>query len=86
MWDTFDKTRPVYIVAGTQSEINRYLYNMHKNEPRKYEEFHFKSVRTAEQLYGLDKIQGFFIGTYEKLPNIDAIKEQIERIKWKMII
>ena len=61
-----------YIVSGTYEEYNEFVYKR-KNEVNTS----YVYVQHAMQLTGLSNIEGFYIGTYFKRPDIDDIRERI---------
>jgi hypothetical protein len=68
-----------YIVSGTYEEYNEFVYKRRNEVNTSY-----VYVQHATQLTGLSNVEGFYIGTYFKRPDIDDIKERIsisKRIK-----
>ena len=68
-----------YIVSGTYEEYNEFVYKRRNEVNTSY-----VYVQHATQLVGLSNIEGFYIGTYFKRPDIDDIRERIalsKRIK-----
>ena len=61
-----------YIVSGTYEEYNEFVYKR-RNENN----ISYVYVQHAMQLVGLSNIEGFYIGTYFKRPDIEEIKERI---------
>jgi len=61
-----------YIVSGTYEEYNEFVYKR-RNENN----ISYVYVQHATQLTGLSNIEGFYIGTYFKRPDIEEIKERI---------
>ena len=68
-----------YIVSGTYEEYNEFVYKRRNENTTSY-----VYVQHAMQLVGLSNIEGYYIGTYFKRPDIEAIKQRIalsKRIK-----
>ena len=65
-----------YIVSGTYEEYNEFVYKRRNEINTSY-----VYVQHATQLVGLSNIEGFYIGTYFKRPDIDDIRERINTIK-----
>jgi hypothetical protein len=61
-----------YIVSGTYEEYNEFVYKRRNEVNTSY-----VYVQHATQLTGLSNIEGFYIGTYFKRPDIDDIRERI---------
>jgi hypothetical protein len=61
-----------YIVSGTYEEYNEFVYKR-RNEVN----ISYVYVQHATQLTGLSNIEGFYIGTYFKRPDIEEIKDKI---------
>jgi hypothetical protein len=61
-----------YIVSGTYEEYNEFVYKRRNDNTTSY-----VYVQHATQLMGLSNIEGFYIGTYFKRPDIEEIKERI---------
>ena len=61
-----------YIVSGTYEEYNEFVYKRRNEVNTSY-----VYVQHATQLTGLTNIEGFYIGTYFKRPDIEEIKERI---------
>ena len=61
-----------YIVSGTYEEYNEFVYKR-RNENN----ISYVYVQHATQLVGLTNIEGFYIGTYFKRPDIEEIKQRI---------
>jgi hypothetical protein len=61
-----------YIVSGTYEEYNEFVYKRRNENNTSY-----VYVQHATQLTGLSNIEGFYIGTYFKRPDIEEIKERI---------
>jgi hypothetical protein len=61
-----------YIVSGTYEEYNEFVYKRRNEVNTSY-----VYVQHATQLVGLSNIEGFYIGTYFKRPDIDDIRERI---------
>jgi ribosomal protein L7Ae-like RNA K-turn-binding protein len=61
-----------YIVSGTYEEYNEFVYKRRNENNTSY-----VYVQHATQLTGLSNIEGFYIGTYFKRPDIDDIRERI---------
>jgi hypothetical protein len=75
----------IYIVSGNYEEFKAYVV---KNgpiddiitwDPRRY-----VYVANRNTIMGLSEIKGFYIGTWRKRKDIDAIKQQIDHIKQRM--
>lgn len=66
-----------YVVAGNYQE-----YKSHIDE-KGYLKSEYVYVNSPDQLRGLDKIEGFYIGSYEQRPDIEEIRQQIQLIKFK---
>jgi hypothetical protein len=80
----------VYIVAGNFKEYTEYVDRKH-NEWLKPDSstlvspYFYINVSHVDKLRGLNKIQGFFIGSYEQRADINLIKSVIENIKSKTV-
>jgi len=61
-----------YIVSGTYEEYNEFVYKRRNEVNTSY-----VYVQHATQLTGLSNIEGYYIGTYFKRPDIEEIKERI---------
>ena len=61
-----------YIVSGTYEEYNEFVYKRRNEVNTSY-----VYVQHATQLTGLSNIEGFYIGTYFKRPDIEEIKQRI---------
>ena len=61
-----------YIVSGTYEEYNEFVYKRRNENNTSY-----VYVQHATQLTGLSNIEGFYIGTYFKRPDIEEIKQRI---------
>jgi len=61
-----------YIVSGTYDEYNEFVYKRRNEVNTSY-----VYVQHATQLTGLSNIEGFYIGTYFKRPDIEEIKDKI---------
>jgi hypothetical protein len=61
-----------YIVSGTYEEYNEFVYKRRNEVNTSY-----VYVQHATQLVGLSNIEGYYIGTYFKRPDIEEIKERI---------
>ena len=61
-----------YIVSGNYEEYNEFVYKRRNENNTSY-----VYVQHATQLTGLSNIEGFYIGTYFKRPDIDDIRERI---------
>jgi hypothetical protein len=61
-----------YIVSGTYEEYNEFVYKR-RNENN----ISYVYVQHAMQLVGLSNIEGYYIGTYFKRPDIEEIKQRI---------
>jgi hypothetical protein len=61
-----------YIVSGTYEEYNEFVYKRRNEVNTSY-----VYVQHATQLVGLSNIEGYYIGTYFKRPDIDDIRERI---------
>ena len=61
-----------YIVSGTYEEYNEFVYKRRNENNTSY-----VYVQHATQLTGLSNIEGYYIGTYFKRPDIEEIKERI---------
>jgi hypothetical protein len=61
-----------YIVSGNYEEYNEFVYKRRNENNTSY-----VYVQHATQLVGLSNIEGFYIGTYFKRPDIDDIRERI---------
>jgi len=61
-----------YIVSGTYEEYNEFVYKRRNEVNTSY-----VYVQHATQLTGLSNIEGIYIGTYFKRPDIEEIKERI---------
>jgi hypothetical protein len=61
-----------YIVSGTYEEYNEFVYKRRNEVNTSY-----VYVQHATQLTGLSNIEGFYIGTYFKRPDIEEIKDKI---------
>ena len=68
---------PLWIIAGNRMEfedfvIKKRMMGLH---------FDYRLVSHADQLRGLERIRGFYIGTYEERPDWPQIQEHIKIIK-----
>ena len=61
-----------YIVSGTYEEYNEFVYKRRNEVNTSY-----VYVQHATQLVGLSNIEGYYIGTYFKRPDIEEIRERI---------
>ena len=72
-------TDPLWIVAGTQKEfedfvIRKRMMGLH---------YDYRYVANADELRGLARIRGFYIGTYNQRLDWKYIEEAIQIIKAK---
>lgn len=74
----------IYVIAGSYSEAQLFI---HKKCTEMYDAgdtsvylSDFVIVTSPERLRGLTSCHGYFIGTYDQLPNIGEIKQQIHII------
>ena len=70
---------PFYIVAGTRKEFEDFV--IRKNMMGLY--YNWKYVWNADMLRGLNKIRGFYVGTYEEREDWPQIELAIQTIKSK---
>ncbi len=70
---------PFYIVAGTRKELEDFV--IRKNMMGLY--YNWKYVWNADMLRGLNKIRGFYVGTYEEREDWPQIQVAIQIIKAK---
>jgi hypothetical protein len=70
---------PFYIVAGTRKEFEDFV--MRKNMMGIY--YNWKYVWNADTLRGLQRLRGFYIGSYEEHEDWSAIQDVIKIIKSK---
>ena len=68
---------PFYIVAGTRKEFEDFV--IRKNMMGLY--YNWKYVWNADMLRGLNKIRGFYVGTYEEREDWPQIEVAIQTIK-----
>ena len=68
---------PFYIVAGTQKEFEDFV--IRKNMMGLY--YNWKYVWNADMLRGLQRIRGFYVGTYEEREDWPQIQVAIQIIK-----
>ena len=68
---------PFYIVAGTKKEYEDFV--IRKNMMGLY--YNWKYVWNADMLRGLNKIRGFYVGTYEEREDWPQIEVAIQTIK-----
>jgi hypothetical protein len=83
------KRRIIHVVAGTYEEYRE----LHKRKEKEYLDKQYEQtevfpkysyVATVDQLKGLDKIEGFYYGSYEQRYNINELRQIIEIIKRRM--
>ena len=65
-----------YIVSGTYNEYNEFMYK-HRDDINVV----YQYVDSPKTLTGLKNIEGFFVGTYYKRHDIEAIKDMIKMSK-----
>ncbi len=70
---------PFYIVAGTRKEFEDFV--IRKNMMGLY--YNWKYVWNADMLRGLNRIRGFYVGTYEEREDWPQIELAIQTIKSK---
>ena len=70
---------PFYVVAGTQKEFEDFV--IRKNMMGLY--YNWKYVWNADMLRGLQRIRGFYVGTYEEREDWPQIEVAIQTIKSK---
>ncbi len=80
----------VYIVAGNFKEYTEYVDRKHyewlkPDSNTLVSPYFYINVSNVDKLRGLNKIQGFFIGSYEQRADIDEIKMAIKIIKGKTV-
>ncbi len=68
---------PFYIVAGTRKEFEDFV--IRKNMMGLY--YNWKYVWNADMLRGLNRIRGFYVGTYEEREDWPQIEVAIQTIK-----
>ena len=68
---------PFYVVAGTQKEFEDFV--ICKNMMGLY--YNWKYVWNADMLRGLNRIRGFYVGTYEEREDWPQIEVAIQTIK-----
>ena len=68
---------PFYIVAGTRKEFEDFV--IRKNMMGLY--YNWKYVWDADSIRGLNKIRGFYVGTYEEREDWPQIEVAIQTIK-----
>jgi hypothetical protein len=75
----------IYIVSGNYEELIADVVKIGRIDdittwdPRRY-----VYVANRNTIMGLSEIKGFYIGTWRKREDIDAIKQQIDHIKQRM--
>jgi hypothetical protein len=71
----------IYIVAGNYEQFRAYRAKKFAewDKQDKFPDYHY--VNDVSHLKGLNKIQGFFIGTYDKRKDIQEIQNEINIIK-----
>lgn len=72
----------IYIVAGNRQEFKRYVqekYEYYLKQAMLMPEYVY--VSGPHQLLGLDKVEGFFIGTWKTRPDLHYIQNRIQLIK-----
>ena len=88
--NAFDPDRYVYIVAGNFKEYTDYV----NSKDREWREgivnnaippYFYINVSHVDKLMGLNRIQGFFIGSYEQRDDIDLIRRTIKSIKGRTV-
>ena len=70
---------PFYVVAGTQKEFEDFV--IRKNMMGLY--YNWKYVWNADMLRGLQRIRGFYVGTYQEREDWPQIELAIQTIKSK---
>ena len=65
-----------YIVAGNYEEYNEFMYR-HRDTPNEV----YVYVDSYTQLKGIVNIEGYYVGTYYKRHDIEAIKDIIKMSK-----
>jgi hypothetical protein len=70
---------PFYVVAGTRKEFEDFV--IRKNMMGLY--YNWKYVWNADMLRGLQRIRGFYVGTYEEREDWPQIQVAIQTIKAK---
>jgi hypothetical protein len=70
---------PFYIVAGTRKEFEDFV--IRKNMMGLY--YNWKYVWNADVLRGLQRIRGFYVGTYQEREDWPQIELAIQTIKSK---
>lgn len=65
-----------YIVAGNYEEYNEFMYR-HRDTPNEV----YVYVDSYTQLKGMLNIEGYYVGTYYKRPDIGRIKDIIKMSK-----
>lgn len=68
---------PFYIVAGTRKEFEDFV--IRKNMMGLY--YNWKYVWNVDMLRGLNRIRGFYVGTYEEREDWPQIEVAIQTIK-----
>lgn len=88
--NAFDPDRYVYIVAGNFKEYTDYVNSKDKewregNVNNAIPPYFYINVSHVDKLRGLNRIQGFFIGSYEQRGDIDLIRSTIKSIKGRTV-
>ena len=65
-----------YVVAGNYQEYNEFMYR-HRDTPNEV----YVYVDSYTQLKGMVNIEGYYVGTYYKRHDIEAIKDIIKMSK-----
>lgn len=70
---------PIWIIAGNRKEFEDFVIRKRMQGLH----FDYRLVNHADQLRGLSRIRGFYIGTYKDRPDWSEIEEYIRIIKAK---
>lgn len=79
MVDVNQRAGRIFVVAGTHAEYKTYVYDKIKQKPElKSNDFCY--VNRVQDLLGLDKVHGVFVGTYKSRIDIHDICTRIKLI------
>ena len=76
LWSGSKMIKMKYIVSGTYKEYEEFMYK-HRDDINVV----YQYVDSPKTLTGLKNIEGFYIGTYYKRHDIEAIKDTIRMSK-----
>lgn len=69
----------IFVISGTHAEYKTYVHNKIKQNPQlKSNDFCY--VNRLQDLYGLDKVHGVFVGTYKSRLDLHDICQRIKII------